>query len=212
MKRLLRVGRWVLIAAGVVTLGLFLAHLVLRPHPDLANSEQYVVLSAYIEPNLTGDSHDLGSRRGLVVIDGRTTFSEQFVNSNKFKQYVFLLASTGHVRATIPQLRRSLVFEFWATNLRDTPLERRFQLSARYDVATEQEMRLYLSPSQGFDARFPANYGVLTFSRVAFNRDLTEAFFYTEHLCGMCGEGKFVFMRKAGGKWVVDSTASTWIS
>jgi len=57
-------------------------------------------------------------------------------------------------------------------------------LPARYEVATEQEMKLYPS----------------------------EAFFYTEHLCGLCGEGKFLYMRKTGGKWVVADTASTWIS
>jgi hypothetical protein len=210
MKRLLRVARWLLIAFGLGVVALFAAHLALRPNPSLAASEQYHVLSAYIEPNLTGESHDLGDRNGLVVIDGRTTFSEPLVNSNKFKQYVSLLASTGHAKATIRQLRRSLVFEFWAANLLDVTLERRFQLPAGYELATEQEMKLY--PSEAFFARFPSSYGAFTFSRVAFNRELTEAFFYTEHLCGLCGEGKFVYMRKTSGKWVVADTASTWIS
>ena len=210
MKRFLRVARWLLIAFGLGLVALFAAHLALRPNPKLAASEQYHVLSAYIEPNLTGESHDLGDRNGLVLIDGRTTFSEQSPNSNKFKQYVSLVASTGHARTSIRQLRRSLVFEFSATNLRDVTLERRFELRARYEIATEQEMKLY--PSEAFFARFPSSYGALTFSRVAFNRDLTEAFFYTEHLCGLCGEGKFVYMRKIGSKWVVADTASTWIS
>jgi hypothetical protein len=58
----------------------------------------------------------------------------------------------------------------------------------------------------------PNSYGALTFSRVAFNRELTEAFFYTEHLCGLCGEGKFVYMRKTAGKWAVADTAGRWIS
>jgi hypothetical protein len=210
MKRFLRVARWLLIASSLGVAALFAAHLVLRPNPKLTASEQYDVLSAYIEPNLNGESHDLGDPNGLVVIDGRTTFSEQSLNSSKFEQYVSLVASTGHARTSIRQLRRSLVFEFFAANLRDVRLERRFLLRARYEVATEQEMKLY--PSEAFFARFPSSYGALTFSRVAFNRDLTEAFFYTEHLCGLCGEGKFVYMRKTGGKWVVADTASAWIS
>lgn len=210
MKRFLLVARWLLIACSLGVIALFAAHLVLRPNPKLAASEQYHVLSAYIEPNLTGESPDLGDRNGLVVIDGRATFSEQSLNSNKFKQYVSLVASTGRARATIRQLRRSLVFEFFAANLRDVTLERGFEFHARYEVATEQEMKLY--PSEAFFARFPSSYGALTFSRVALNRGLTEAFFYTEHLCGLCGEGKFVYMRKTGGKWVVADTASTWIS
>ena len=206
----MQVARWLLIAFGLGVVVAFAAHLALRPEPELVASEQYRVLSAYIEPNLTGDSHDLGSRAGLVVINARTTFSEPLVNSNKFKQYMSLLASTGHAKTMIRQLRRPLVFEFWAANLRDVTLERRFQLHARYEVATQQEMKLY--PSEAFFARFPSSYGALTFSRVAFNRDLTEAFFYTEHLCGLCGEGKFVYMRKIDGKWAVVATASMWIS
>ena len=195
-----------LIAVGLSVVALFATHLALRPKPELATSEQYQVLSAYIEPNLTGESHDLGSRTRLVVIDERTTFSGQ---SNKFKQYVSLLENTGRAKATISQLRRPLVFEFWAANLCDVTLERGFQLPTRYELATEQEMKLY--PFEAFFARFPSSYGALTFSRVAFNRDLTEAFFYTEHLCGLCGEGKFVYMRKTDGKWAVAATASMWI-
>ena len=206
----MRVARWLLIAFGLGVVAVFAAHLVIRPEPELVASEQYRVLSAYIEPNLTGDSHDLGSRTGLVVINARTTFSEPVVNSNKFKQYMSLLASTGHAKTMIRQLRRPLVFEFWAANLRDVTLERRFQLHARYELATPQEMKL--NPSEAFFARFPSSYGALTFSRVAFNRDLTEAFFYTEHLCGLCGEGKFVYMRKTDGKWAVVATASMWSS
>jgi hypothetical protein len=211
MKRsLFWVARWLLIAFGVALVLLFAAHLALRPNPELAASEQYLVLSAYIEPNLTGESHDLGNRNGLVVIDGRARFSEQLTNSNKFKQYVSLLASTDHAKAKIHELRPSLIFEFWLANLHEVTLERMFQLPARYEVATAQEMKLY--PSEPFFTRFPSSYGALTFSPVAFNRDLTEAFFYTEHLCGLCGEGKFVYMRKTGGKWVVAVTSSTWIS
>jgi len=187
-----------------------IVHLALRPNPDAADTEEYAVLSAYIEPGLTGYSHDLGSPKGLVVIAARTTFSQPILNSNKFSQYRSLVLSTPHAKAAIHQLSRSLLFEFWATNFWDITLKPKLQLAARYELATEDEMKLY--PYEAFYKRFPNSYGVLTFSRVAFNRDLTEAFFYTEHLCGLCGEGKFVYMRKTAGKWTVENTAGTWIS
>lgn len=191
-------------------LAVLVVHLILRPNPDLADAEQYAVLSAYIEPNLTGESHDLGSREGVVVIAANTTFSQPMLNSNKFRQYRSLVMSTAHAKVTIRQLSRPLVFEFWAANLTDVTLERKLQLPARYELATEEEMKVY--PFEAFYKRFPHSYGALTFSRIAFNRKLTEAFFYTEHLCGLCGDGKFVYMRKTAGKWVVAGTASTWIS
>jgi hypothetical protein len=210
MKRLLRVIRWQFASFAVAAITVLVVHLILRPNPDIADAEQYAVLSAYLEPNLTGESHDLGSREGLVVIAARTNFSQPMLNSNKFRQYLALASSTGHAKDEIEELSRSLVFELLTSNLSDTTLLRKFPLGARYELATDGEMNLW--PSKAFSERFPDSYGALTFSRVAFNRDLTEAFFYTEHLCGLCGEGKFVYMRKTAGKWVVAGTASTWIS
>lgn len=185
-------------------------HLILRPNPERADAEQYAVLSAYIEPGLTGDSHDLGSHNGMVVIAEDTTFSQPMVHSNKFRQYRSLFLSAHRASTSIQGLTRPLLFEFWAANLTDIRLKRKFQLSASYELATENEMESY--PSEIFFKRFPRGYGALTFSRVALNRNLTEAFFYTEHLCGLCGEGKFVYMRKTAGQWIVAATASTWVS
>lgn len=210
MKLLFRLLRWLLVSFTLGMLSVLLVHLALRPNPDAADTEQYAVLSAYIEPGLTGSSHDLDSSKGLVVIAARTTSSQPMLNSNKYKQYMSLVLSIRHAKAAIHQLSRSLVFEFWATNLWDVTLRPKFQLPARYELAAENEMKLY--PNEAFFVRFPDSYGALTFSRVAFNRDLTEAFFYTEHLCGLCGEGKFVYMRKTAGKWTLADTSETWIS
>jgi hypothetical protein len=210
MKRLSLVLRWLPGVLAVAVLALLVIHLALRPNSDAANTEQYAVLSAYIEPDLTYYSHDLGSGQGLVVVAARTTFSRTMVNPNKFKQYILLVVSTGHAKAAIHQLNQTLLFEFWATNLRDVMLKPKLQLPARYELATDGELNLY--PSEAFSRRFPGSYGALTFSRVAFRSDLTEAFFYTEHLCGLCGEGKFVYMRKNAGKWVVVDSTGTWIS
>ena len=210
MKHLKRLTSWAMIAVGAMVAVLLLAHLVLRPNAELVDAEQYIVYSAYIDPGLTGDSHDLGSPDGLIVIHRNTIISNQFITTNKLNQYSFLLGSLGRAKAAIPQLRRSVLFEFFIANLRDEQLESRFRLTAKYEFPTEQEMNLY--PTDQFMRRFPHSYGYLTFSRVAFNRDLTEAFFYTEHVCGLCGEGKYVFMRKIDGSWIVESTASTWVS
>jgi hypothetical protein len=210
MKRPLRFLRWLQAVFGLAIVSALVVHLALRPSPNSADAEQYAVLSSYIEANITGDSPDLRSREGMVVIAAKTTFSLPMVNSNKFRQYRSLVLSTSHAKANIQRLNRSLVFEFWAANLRDVSLERKFQLPARYELAPEGEMKLY--PLPAFFERFLRSYGALTFSRVAFSRDLTAAFFYTEHLCGLCGGGKFVYMQKTAGKWVVAGTASTWIS
>jgi hypothetical protein len=210
MMQLKRLARWALSSIGAMIVVLVLAHMALSPNASRADAEQYAVYSAYIEPHLTGESHDLGSRDGLVLIHVNTIFSNQLIDKSKFNQYRFFLGSVTNTKAEIPQLRRSAVFELFILNLRAERLERRFHLTARYELPTEQEMSLY--PYEQFLRRFPLSYGYLTFSRVAFNRDLTEAFFYTEHVCGMCGEGKYILMRKVNGNWIVEGEAGTWVS
>jgi hypothetical protein len=41
---------------------------------------------------------------------------------------------------------------------------------------------------------------------------LTEALFYTEHLCPLCGRGEYVLMKKAYGHWNVEERYTTWVS
>jgi hypothetical protein len=95
---------------AVVTL-LLLWHLAFRPDADQADAEQYAVYSAYIEPGLAGESHDRGSRTGLVVIDENSVFSNRVVQNSTLKQFRFLLGNAAHIKAAIPSLRRSAVFE-----------------------------------------------------------------------------------------------------
>ena len=68
MKRVLRLTRWFFVTLYVAVTGLFFAHLLLRPSLSHSSAEQYAVYAAYIERGLTGDSHDLGDRRGQVGI------------------------------------------------------------------------------------------------------------------------------------------------
>src|SRR5690348_1624327 len=107
MKRLLRRLSWLLLAFAVAVCAVLVADLALRPNPDAADTEEYAALSAYIERGLTGYSHDLGSSKGLVVIAARTTFSQTMLDSNKFKQYMFMVSSTGRAKSAIHQLSRS---------------------------------------------------------------------------------------------------------
>ena len=103
-----------------------------------------------------------------------------------------------------------MLFEFWATNFWDITLKAKLQLAARYELATEDEMKLY--PYEAFYKRFPNSYGVLTFSRVAFNRlsHVNELAFTAQSAQVL--RVKECFCQIAAGKWTVENTAGTWIS
>lgn len=207
VKRLL----WIAARLMFILVGIsFALYLYERPNSSRAEAEQYDAYSAYLEPGLTGESHSLGSCEGLIVILSTTTVSDLFVNNTKGTQYGFLVASVRHARKNLPGMSVWPVVNLLVANLSNTNLQPKFMLPAQYRLATERDAALRFTPE--FEKKFPGNYGYHTFSRVGFNRDLSEAFFYTEHVCGLCGGGRYVYMRKIESKWTVVAESWTWIS
>lgn len=66
--------------------------------------------------------------------------------------------------------------------------------------------------SNDFAAHFPISLGSIAVSRAGVNLAETEAIFYIDHFCGLCGGGRYVLMRKINGTWKVVSEHYTWIS
>jgi hypothetical protein len=66
--------------------------------------------------------------------------------------------------------------------------------------------------SSEFQKEFPHNLGFIVLSGVGFNPSRTQAVFYIDHFCGLCGGGRYVLMEKIDGTWRVRDEHSTWIS
>ena len=190
-----------LLAAVALCIVAFL--IALRPYSALADAEQYSVFSDYLDPWFTGESHSAGDRRNLVLIDG--------ITNSGLKTDLFFFAESLCGTRTALRARSVVPFiNFLVTNVSPRQLKRFFAFRASYKLLTVADLELY--PTEAFQKKYPTNYGYHTFSRVGFNREMTEAVFYTEHVCGLCGEGKYVYMRKIDGKWSLVSTVFKWVS
>ena len=194
---------------GVCVAGLLIVYFYCSPSSSRARSEQYAVYSAYIDAGLTGESHSLGSTRGVTVILNETaTFNPSIPNRVAMLQGA-LFSFTGMERFKT-DTSFATRYNFLVSNLSSEPLGRDFAISGRYVFASRDDIANWFSPET--NRRFEGNYGYLMFSRVGFNRSLSEAVFYMEHMCGLCGGGRFVLMRKGAGRWVVIREEWTWIS
>lgn len=61
--------------------------------------------------------------------------------------------------------------------------------------------------------QFPGSPGLLTFSRVGFSPDGTQALFYLSATCGgLCGSGYYIVMEKHSGQWVIKKEINVWVS
>jgi hypothetical protein len=184
--------KWGIVAVFAALLIAAAMYLIWLPSGKTMDREKYAAMSAYIGGGLTGDSHDLGSENGLVILYGRTSNG------------MFRILPPTWSRFDSPMMRVEAVVR----SLRSEPFERSFTFRAPYVFTSDPT----IEQKDLTEGQQRAGYGTITFFKVIFNHDATRAVFYTEHLCGLCGEGLFVAMEKRNGRWVVVDEKGTWIS
>ena len=181
--------------AGLFVLTAFLlfaatVFIVRWPNSRLGAIEQYAVYSAYLESEITENFHDYGNRRGFVLlIQDRTTPAR--IAAPQFRR----------LKTDAPTLQDATLMNFVAESLVSRVLAKRFRLPVNYELLSEGQLVK------------PGSYAeYVTVSRVGFNKDLSQALFYTEHICGLCGGGGYVLMERRFGQWRVKAFLSTWVS
>jgi len=164
---------------------------------DLAATEQYTVYSTDLESEIAENFHDYGTGRDFVLlIQDKTTVAR--VAAPRLQR----------LKKDAPTLQDATLMNFVAQNVISQALGRQFRLSVNYELLPEGQL---LEPDS-LDAKHPAHAGYVTVSRVGFNKDLSQALFYTEHICGLCGGGGYVLMVKRFGQWRLRAFLSTWTS
>jgi hypothetical protein len=166
--------------------------------------EEYRVYSAYLSEGLLNDAHDwsVDVPVGIVIADrtisgGNLRFRLLFLFDRRV-DFLGLLTSTKA--------------SYLARNLFRTRIESKFSLPARataYVTPEDEHDSLSLQVSQ---EKFPHNMGLVTLSGVGFNPSRTQAVFYINHFCGLCGGGRYVLMERVNGSWRVKEEHYIWIS
>jgi hypothetical protein len=201
----MRLSRKALRRIGFTLLGLMLV-LVVSAAASWAErirnaDEEYEVYSAYLSDGLQNDAHDWGAS-GTVLLVVKSTTS---VSDNLRIKALFVFDS----RVRFDRLERSTRASYLVRNLFPTRLQAKFRLPhfAAFVLTSESD-----SFSPEFQKKFPHHQGRIVLSGVGFNRNHTQAVFYIDHFCGLCGGGRYVLMAKIGGAWRVQDEHWTWIS
>jgi len=163
--------------------------------------EEYAVYSAYLSEGLLNDAHDWSVGGPVQVVVRDTTK----VGGNLRLRALYVLDGRVH----FDQLRTSTRASYLVRNLFQTRILPKFVLPIRATVAITSQSD-YGSPE--FQKKFPHNLGFIVLSGVGFNPTRTQAVFYIDHFCGLCGGGRYVLMEKVNGAWLVRGEHYTWIS
>jgi len=117
-------------------------------------------------------------------------------------------------RSVFPQLFASTRASFLFRNLLQTPMVKPDPLPNWVSVAfaSRHDIKLLQDDPSEFEKRLPRNLGYIAMSGVGFNPSRTQAVFYIDHFCGLCGGGRYVLMEKVNGKWAIRDEHWTWIS
>jgi len=163
--------------------------------------EEYAMYSAYLSEGLLNDAHDWSVGGPVQVVVRGTTK----VGGNLRLRALYMLDG----RVQFDQLHISTRASYLVRNLFQTRILPRFVLPSRATVALASQSD-YGSPE--FQKKFPHNLGLIILSGVGFNPTRTQAVFYIDHFCGLCGGGRYVLMEKINGSWRVRDEHYTWIS
>jgi hypothetical protein len=163
--------------------------------------QEYSVYSAYLSEGLSNDAHDWSVGGPVEVVVRDTTG----VGGNLRWRLLYLFDGHGQFH----QLRTSTRASYLVRNLFRTRIASKFVLPSRATVAITSEFD-FNSPD--FQEKFAHNLGFIALSGVGFNPSRTQAVFYIDYFCGLCGGGRYVLMEKVEGSWRVREEHYTWIS
>jgi hypothetical protein len=163
--------------------------------------EESAVYSAYLSDGILHDPHDWSVGPTIqVVVEDTTSVGESL-------RWPILFAFDS--RIGFPELTLTTHADFVVRNLLRTRLQEKIRLPSRATLTLASAPDI---SSPGFQQRFPNNMAYIVVSGVGFNPSQTQAVFYIDHFCGLCGGGRYVLMDWVKGVWQVQGEHHTWIS
>jgi len=204
-----------------VLLILLIVSAACQKHPS---APEYDALSAFIDSKF-------GSRKGvqpiepigsgiarIVILD--TTESDengQNVRLDRNGKPIPWAQTASYLQSKDPTLKQTTIDAFRRVNRQQTSLRHSFHPAIDYDLVDSAQLEPFFKRGDpgwfAFYKRFPGSPGIITFSRVGFSEDGTQALFYLSNHCGeLCGTGMYVVMEKRNGSWAIGKEIEMWIS
>jgi len=112
---------------------------------------------------------------------------------------------------------QSVVDDYKTKNLQPAAVESRFKLPTTVKFISAQEVDHFFGEGGGwwkaFFQKYPKASGLVTFSNVGFNPEMTYSLVDVGYSCGgLCGNGALVLLVRKDGNWIIERHLITWVS
>jgi hypothetical protein len=193
---------------------------VVRIRPFQIEDEEYAVYSALINDNLKDEDE---ARKAEGTARKRDDDRVLIINANTSLWVGFMIDESKNffdeLKQSSTELQPETVNDLQVKSNGVSTLERKFSFKMKYALTSDEEIDSFFKEGVGggweaFHRKYPKSSGFLTFSRVGFNADKTQALVYKGFSCGgLCGGGGYTLLTKKKGVWVVGrSVGPTWVS
>ena len=187
------------------------------PATDLS-LEEYNVFSGYLADTFSRGRKEQDSKQPVKLV---------FLNTTQSGDDDLLRDENGHpvpwgktaesLRKKAPALQEATIDSFRKANSRQAVLHRSVRTPIDYEVVTSAQLEAIFCKHWGdwpeYYKQFPGASGIVTWSRVGFNLDGTQALFYESFRCGgLCGTGRYLVMEKKNGSWMIGTDIVVWVS
>jgi len=121
----------------------------------------------------------------------------------------------SYMRKNFEGLGEETLADFLAKNREQHPVEPDLDPGGRLICLSDEEFLHVFRDREGwerFRQEFPESDGTLRFSRVGFDRDVTQAMIYAgQQFDWQIGSGGYWLFTKSSGAWVESGKLGTWI-
>jgi hypothetical protein len=204
-----------------VLLMMLIASAACQKHPS---APEYDALSAFIDSKFASRRdvqpiEPIGNGIARIVIFGTTESDDsgENVRLDGNGKPIPWAQTASSLQSKAPTLKQTTIDAFRNVNRQQASLRRSFHPAIDYELVDSAQLESFFKRGGGdwlaFYKRFPGSPGIITFSRVAFSEDGTQALFYLSNHCGeLCGTGMYVVMEKRDGSWAIEKEIEMWIS
>lgn len=171
--------------------------------------EDYAVLSRTIK-TLYLDRVIESERIDLLVLEERTSLQEKVgIDLDK----VFL-----RFQKEIPNVEKEVFDDLKTKNKQAEQLGAALDIPIKYTIVSKEDLKKSIGEGDPasmwtrFYKAYPNSSGLVSVSRVGFNRNMSQSLVYLERSCGPhCADGRIVFLTKEPVGWVVQKIHILWM-
>ena len=186
-------------------------------HPAASSDpgvEEYSVYAAVVAKMFAGNkvAFDSQSPVNLLVIKKRTAVHR---NGDRLLANDLSGGEKSHVEHWLADVSKEAISDYREKNRQTYQLEDVFKLTIKHVLVESDELEQIWRERRWkeFREKYPESGGFISFSRVGFNSDMTEALVYFEHWCGRaCGSGFYLMLNRREEGWKVTKLDRAWIS